>query len=464
MEYYQMTINDWLSMKQKLQAELLGVKRSFVRIGYILRKIDEAKGYENDGYKSIAEWAKSEYGLEGSTVSRFMAINREYSIGGFSEELLPEFEDFKRSQLEEMLKLPASDRNMIVPETPRADIRELKAFNKQKVEGVADDIEEFLEKFIEDNWDLAVELEGYAGDVELTKETFIPSGNRSYRKGLFFLMASENKVSIKKYGGQPEEYTWKQFTQILSDIFEERNIREEEERKSKPKEVVVEDKHTDVAENTLVEVADIQTHETDQTGAWGDNHSNEPADGITEQEGGENNGYCETVGFAESGTDGTEGAAEEKTDESERGGAAGDYEAETSEDGGSDCEVESGTAETEEVSAEPYQSDEPSAEATEEEKVVIAPAQKNLERLEKEDISEGKKDTFMNAPEIIEKPFGSRKDYMDTLTAYGMAMYMAEEYERHNLKASSLSFPSELEKWLLQEVDESGREIEEVEE
>lgn len=69
----------------------------------------------------------------------------------------------------------------------------------------------------------------------------------------------------------------------------------------------------------------------------------------------------------------------------------------------------------------------------------------------------------MNQPEIIEKPYGSRKDYIDTLTAYGMAVYMAEEYKRHNLKASSLAFPSELEKWLLQEVDESGREIESIE-
>ena len=181
MEYYQMTIDEWLGMKQKLQAELLGVRRSFVRIGFMLRKIDEVKGYENDGYKSIAEWAKGEYGLESSTVSRFMAINREYSIGGFSEELLPEYEDFKRSQLEEMLKLPAEDRNMITPETPRADIRELKAFNKQKVEGVTDNIEEFLEKFIEDNWELAVEMEGVSGDPERTREAMIPSGNKSYR-------------------------------------------------------------------------------------------------------------------------------------------------------------------------------------------------------------------------------------------------------------------------------------------
>ena len=61
----------------------------------------------------------------------------------------------------------------------------------------------------------------------------------------------------------------------------------------------------------------------------------------------------------------------------------------------------------------------------------------------------------------MEKPFGSRKDYIDTLTAYGTAMYMAEEYKRHNLKASSLAYPSELETWLLQEVDENGRGIEE---
>ena len=32
----------------------------------------------------------------------------------------------------------------------------------------------------------------------------------------------------------------------------------------------------------------------------------------------------------------------------------------------------------------------------------------------------------MNAPEVIEKPFGSRKDWLDTLTAYGMAVEMAK--------------------------------------
>ena len=43
MGYVQMTLDDWLQMKQKLRQELLGVKQSFVRIGYALRKIEDQR-------------------------------------------------------------------------------------------------------------------------------------------------------------------------------------------------------------------------------------------------------------------------------------------------------------------------------------------------------------------------------------------------------------------------------------
>ena len=55
MEYVQMTLNDWIEIKQKLKQELLGVKQSFVRIGYALRQIDDQKLYEQDGYKSSGQ-------------------------------------------------------------------------------------------------------------------------------------------------------------------------------------------------------------------------------------------------------------------------------------------------------------------------------------------------------------------------------------------------------------------------
>lgn len=224
MGYVQMTINDWLEVKHKLKMELQGVKQSFVRIGYVLRKIDDQRLYENDGYKSITEFAKGEYGLEASTVSRFMSINREYSINGYSEHLREEYLDMGRSQLEEMLKLPEKDREMIRPETSREDIRDLKRFNKtEPAAGVADDIYSLIEKFYEANEEVLNEL--YREDLVFTEspeklaEIVNPGGNRSFKKGIFFLMMYEENIKIKKFGSEPQTMSWEEFFVVTRDIF-----------------------------------------------------------------------------------------------------------------------------------------------------------------------------------------------------------------------------------------------------
>jgi len=225
MEYTQMTLTEWVDMKQKLRQELLGVKQSFVRIGYALRKIDDQRLYEQDGYKSIAEFAKAEYGLENSTVSRFMSINREYSIDGYSERLRPEYLELGRSQLEEMLKLPDSDRQMIRPETPRDDIRELKRFNKEEpTAGEADDFRQLLIWFYQDNPEAlqAVIREAEQGFTDKRLAELVnPSGNRSYRKGVFFLMMYEDKIAVKKFGSTPYDMTWGKFRWMTLELLEE---------------------------------------------------------------------------------------------------------------------------------------------------------------------------------------------------------------------------------------------------
>lgn len=226
MEYVQLTLNDWVEMKQKLRQELLGVKQSFVRIGYTLRKIDDQKLYEHDGYRSIAEFAAKEYGLGASIVSRFMAINREYSIDGYSEHLRPEYAELGRSQLEEMLKLPEQDRPMIQPETAREDIRELKKFNKQAPEiGVADDLKQLIENFFHDNPDLlnAIFERGEFGEQDMKQfaELVNPGGNRSYKKGMYFLMLYETRIAVKRFGSAPDNMTWWEFYQAVIEIFGE---------------------------------------------------------------------------------------------------------------------------------------------------------------------------------------------------------------------------------------------------
>lgn len=240
MEYVQLTLDDWIQMKQRLRQELLGVKQSFVRIGYVLRQIEDQKLYEQDGYKSITEFAQAEYGLGASITSRFININREYSVGGYSEHLREEYAELGRSQLEEMLKLPDSDRQMIQPETAREDIRDLKRFNKSEpAAGEADDLEALVERFYRENPEIYNELTGKTfeeSNIGQFVEIINPAGNRSYKKGLFFLMMYENRVTFKKFGGTPENKTWWEFYQLSEPILE-RMAEKMEEPEEKQEEI-----------------------------------------------------------------------------------------------------------------------------------------------------------------------------------------------------------------------------------
>lgn len=283
MEYTQITLNDWLEMKQKLKQELLGVKQSFVRIGYVLRKIDDEKLYEQDGYKSVAEFAKSEYGLEGSTVSRFMSINREYSIDGYSERLKPEYADFNRSQLEEMLKLPETDREMITPDTARKEIRDIKKFNHaEPQEGIADDVTDLVRHFGEDNADTLKKLyqcgiaDNLYENINRLIEIVNPGGSRSYRKGLFFLMFHEDCLKYKKYGQTPQRMEYREFFERILDAFgdepEEETMEEvtevEHERTDSEPEREVEELAAEPQRDSRVEREDPERgeHEQERTG------------------------------------------------------------------------------------------------------------------------------------------------------------------------------------------------------
>lgn len=225
MEYMQLTIDDWLSMKEQLKRDLIGVQESFVRIGYTLRQIEEQKLYERDGYTSIAKFAAKEYHLSASTVSRFIAINKKYSVDGNSKYLRPEFADMGSSKLTEMLSLPDEDLELIRPEATRGSIRELKQFNKKEPEAEAvDEINVLIEKFWEDNPKIKKELyqsDAYqTGEINKMVEIVNPGGNRSYKKGIFFLMMYEEKIKLKKFGGAVQDLSWSDFFVITKEILE----------------------------------------------------------------------------------------------------------------------------------------------------------------------------------------------------------------------------------------------------
>lgn len=232
MEYVQMTLDEWARMKQSIEDDLRSLSEGFVRVGYKLRQIRDQELYKHDGYETIAEWARAEYGLNASTVSRFIAINQKYSVDGNSDRLRPEFGKLGQSKLAEMLTLPDSDLQMVEPAMSREGIRELKQFNKQAPDrGVADDLYELIEQFWKDNLDLKEELIKAGGlDVDEAKEMVNPSGNRTYRKGLYFMAMYEGNIQIKKFGGVPDSIDWGEFFRISRLIFDEQA--EEDARKA----------------------------------------------------------------------------------------------------------------------------------------------------------------------------------------------------------------------------------------
>ena len=227
MEYKQMTLAEWLDIKQKLKQDissakdkLNGLKKDFVRIGYLLRKIDDNELYKQDGYKSIAEFAKAECGLSPSDTTRFIQINKKYSIGGNSEELRPEFLEYGQSKLAAMLALPDADLNMITPQTSREDIRELNRFNKSDPEqGADEDIEQLIRDFYVSQ-ELVRKAVTVKDDPKALCELIAPSGSRSFRKGIWFILFHENKINIKKYSGVAKEISWEEFTKITAKVLE----------------------------------------------------------------------------------------------------------------------------------------------------------------------------------------------------------------------------------------------------
>ena len=256
MDYIQMTLDDWLGIKKELEEELRGAAAGFVRIGYLLRKIDESQGYKQDGCDSLTEWAEQEYGLSASSVSRFMAINKKYSVDGYSKQLRIEYAKYGQAKLQEMLTLPEEDLQMVSPEMKREDIREIKKFNKEAAkeeakaeEPSADQREEpheeqapqaaaapelpdvlpehkWIIEFFRENKEIMNDLyssKAFAEwNVDGMKEIVNPSGARTYRHRMTMVSMMEARIMVKVFPKSPAPMSWDGFFQIAWDIFSER--------------------------------------------------------------------------------------------------------------------------------------------------------------------------------------------------------------------------------------------------
>lgn len=129
--------------KQAFDQEIRRQADGFVRMGYLLKVARDTDILAKSKYRTIAEFARGEYGLTDDTVSRMIKINDRYSEGGYSEHLADRYRGFGQTLLAEMLVLSDVVVESIPPEITRAQLREVK--EEIKEEAAITDLEVMME-------------------------------------------------------------------------------------------------------------------------------------------------------------------------------------------------------------------------------------------------------------------------------------------------------------------------------
>ncbi len=115
-----------------IKDESLKLQKSFVKIGWYLKHIQDNELYLEDGYANINECAADQFGYSQSTVSRFIGICEKFSKDHNSPELDEKYEGFDRSQMMEMLPMSPEQLETVTPDMTVKQIRDLKGSKKEK--------------------------------------------------------------------------------------------------------------------------------------------------------------------------------------------------------------------------------------------------------------------------------------------------------------------------------------------
>lgn len=314
---------DYDTIKKDIKENIVNAARSFIYIGYCLKQVEEQKLYEIDRYADIHEFGLMEYGFSRSTTDRYIDINREFSVGGNSPEMLEDFQGCSISLLQELLPLTEEERQLFTEKSKREDIREYKKTKKEYERSEVIE-EQKDEEIIEENNTCAhahsientnvtsifpteenrviqllirrmfgeqgqqkkrheqlLEIQKYIisndGGNERIAEIINPNGNDTFKQPPVFLFIYDYKTGLKyrDFREQQSEMhivTWDKFIEMLIEVFDftcqdpwvayyglEEDVKEE-------KEIKKEQKNTNTTEHkveqkTVVTIRDSEDEE-----------------------------------------------------------------------------------------------------------------------------------------------------------------------------------------------------------
>lgn len=125
-------LNGTMGVTQKIKNAMEETAKQFVYIGFLLWEVKEYKYYYENGYDSVYSYAEAELGFKRSSTKNFIAICETFCrrSGQFRETptmfLADNWNQFKYSQLTEMLSMSAEKRKQATPDMTIKQLRELK--------------------------------------------------------------------------------------------------------------------------------------------------------------------------------------------------------------------------------------------------------------------------------------------------------------------------------------------------
>lgn len=144
-------LNNYKEYKDALDKQMIEASEGFVRIGYLLKMAKDTDILKESGYSNVNDFAKAEYGIDKTMVSRFININDRFSENGNSPFLKSSYQGFGYTKLAIMLQLPDTLNEELNPD-----------FSKREIQALKEEIDE--EKKISD-------LEVYAESMAGTEKT-----------------------------------------------------------------------------------------------------------------------------------------------------------------------------------------------------------------------------------------------------------------------------------------------------
>lgn len=166
--------------KQELDAVLTRTAEDFVQIGYLLKVARDTNILAESGYANVVDFAKAEYSIDKTQVSRFISINDRFSEDGYSDHLLPTYQGFGYAKLTLMLQIPEEITAELTPDFSKAEIQQIK--DEVVAESKISDIE--------------VEIERAEAAAVTDKPMLPPEGSPLYRN--FWQLGKEQEELFRK--------------------------------------------------------------------------------------------------------------------------------------------------------------------------------------------------------------------------------------------------------------------------